>query len=48
MLSPTGTPRDRIDTFSRDIPKVMQLQRVQQRIRDMNLEPVGSTPEQFG
>ncbi len=48
LLAPAGTPRDRIDLISRDIATVMQLPRVQQRIRDMNLEPWGSTPEQFG
>lgn len=47
MLLPTGTPRERVDQFSRDIAKVMQMPHVQQRVREMNLEPVGSTPEQF-
>ncbi|RYX89381.1 MAG: tripartite tricarboxylate transporter substrate binding protein [Comamonadaceae bacterium] len=48
MLLPTGTPRDRVEKFSRDIARVMQMPQVQNRIRDMNLEPVGGTPEHFG
>lgn len=48
MLAPTGTPRDRIERVSRDIATVLQMPAIRQRIIDMNLLPVGGTPEQFG
>ena len=47
MLMPTGTPRARIDTMSQAIAQVLRIPRIRERILDMNLEPLGSTPEHF-
>jgi tripartite-type tricarboxylate transporter receptor subunit TctC len=44
---PTGTPREVIAKLNSEMGAVLRLSDVQDRLRGMGAEPVGSTPEQF-
>ncbi|MDX3904808.1 MAG: tripartite tricarboxylate transporter substrate binding protein [Pigmentiphaga sp.] len=48
FLAPAGTPREIIDRYNKEIVKVLHMPDVQQKLRDMEFEVVGNTPEQFG
>lgn len=45
LLAPTGTPAAAIQKLNSDALKVMQVSSVQERLVNMDVEPVGSTPE---
>ncbi|MDB5819564.1 MAG: bug [Rhizobacter sp.] len=47
LLVPTGTPKDVIAKFSKEVARVLALPDVQAKIYDMGFEPNGSTPEAF-
>lgn len=44
---PSGTPRELVHKISADIAKVLASPEVKQRMADIALTPVGSSPEQF-
>lgn len=47
MAVPQGTPRDRVDTLSKDIAAVLQMPEARKLLGDRSFQIVGSTPEQF-
>ena len=48
ILFPTGTPRPIIDKVAADLAKVMARQDVKDRLGELGVEAISSTPEQFG
>jgi tripartite-type tricarboxylate transporter receptor subunit TctC len=44
---PDGTPRAIVDTIYRESAKALAAPEIQQRLRAMNNEPVGSSPQEF-
>jgi tripartite-type tricarboxylate transporter receptor subunit TctC len=48
FLAPAGTPREIIARFNAEVTKVLKLQDIRDRYRDLGIEPVSGTPEQFG
>jgi tripartite-type tricarboxylate transporter receptor subunit TctC len=44
---PSATPREVVQKISADMNKVLQVPEVKQRMADIGLSPVGTTPEQF-
>jgi tripartite-type tricarboxylate transporter receptor subunit TctC len=47
VVVPSATPRDVVQKISADMNKVLQSPEVKQRMADIGLTPVGTTPEQF-
>ena len=47
LLAPAGTPKPIIDRYHREIVKILRLQDVAPRLRDMEFEVIASTPEQL-
>ncbi|HEX5478036.1 MAG TPA: tripartite tricarboxylate transporter substrate binding protein [Burkholderiales bacterium] len=47
FLAPGGTPRNIIDTYNREIVRILALPAVKKRLLDIQFEIVGSTPEEF-
>lgn len=48
ILAPAGTPKDVIARLHSAFSASLQLPEVRDRLRGLGVEPVGSTPEQFG
>jgi tripartite-type tricarboxylate transporter receptor subunit TctC len=48
FLARAGTPRTIIDTYHREIVRILAVPAVKQRLLDIQFEIVASTPEQFG
>lgn len=48
FMAPAGTPREIIARFNAEVTKVLKLQDIRDRYRDLGIEPVSGTPEQFG
>jgi len=48
ILFPTGVPRPIIDKVAADLAKVLVRQDVKERLGELGIEAVSSTPEQFG
>ena len=48
FLAPAGTPRDAVTRLNDELVKALKLPDVRQRLELVGIEPVGSTPEQFG
>jgi tripartite-type tricarboxylate transporter receptor subunit TctC len=48
MVVPAGTPREIVDVLHREIAKIMAMPDVKARFPALGLEPVGSSPEEFG
>ncbi len=48
LLAPAGTPKDIVDALQREVARILQLPDVRERFATLGLEPVGSTPAQFG
>ena len=48
VLAPAGTPKDVVRKFSDGIARAIKTPDVNGRLRDLGLEPVGSTPEELG
>ncbi|MBS0426868.1 MAG: tripartite tricarboxylate transporter substrate binding protein [Proteobacteria bacterium] len=47
MLLPAKTPKDVTDRLQKALAEVMKDDEVQQRMKDLGAQPVGSTPQQF-
>ena len=48
MFAPVKTPKTVINRLNREILRALQTQEVKDRFREAAIEPVGSTPEEFG
>lgn len=48
LLFPAGVPKARAEALSREVARIVRLPDVAARMRNLNLEPVGNTPEEFG
>jgi tripartite-type tricarboxylate transporter receptor subunit TctC len=47
VFAPAGTPKDRIEKLSTEISRITKLPAVSKTLADVNLEPVGSTAEEY-
>jgi len=47
LLFPAGVPKARVDALSQQVARIVRLPEIAQRMRDLNLVPVGSTPDAF-
>lgn len=47
LLFPAGVPRARVDALSREVARIVRLPEIAKKMQDLNLVPVGSTPEAF-
>ena len=48
VLAPTGTPKAAVDRLSEEFRTALNAADMKERYVTLGLEPVGSTPEQFG
>ena len=48
MLAPTGTPREVVSRLAGDMAKAVKMPDVAQRMGQLGIDPVGSTPEAYG
>ena len=48
MLAPTGTPREVVSRLAGDMAKAVKMPDVVQRMGQLGIDPVGSTPEAYG
>ncbi len=48
MVAPNGTPREAVNRLHGDVVKALATPEVKERLVALGLDPVGSTPEQFG
>jgi tripartite-type tricarboxylate transporter receptor subunit TctC len=48
LLAPAGTPREIIVKLQQNVVRVLNMPDVRERLLGIGMEPVGSTPEQFG
>jgi tripartite-type tricarboxylate transporter receptor subunit TctC len=48
VLVPAGTPRPIVDKLNADLAKVLAMPDVKEKFAGLGVEPVSSTPEQFG
>ena len=46
MMAPAGTPKAIVSLLQRETAKILKLPDVQERLKSLGLEPVGSTPEE--
>lgn len=47
LLFPAGVPKDRVDALSREVARIVKEPAMAQRLMDLNLVPIGNTPEEF-
>ncbi|EYS98112.1 ABC transporter substrate-binding protein [Cupriavidus sp. SK-4] len=47
LLFPAGVPRARVDALSREVARIVRLPEIAKKMQDLNLVPIGSTPEAF-
>jgi tripartite-type tricarboxylate transporter receptor subunit TctC len=47
LFLPAGTPQPRVDKMSKAVAAIVAKPEVQKKMRDMNIEPVGSTAAEF-
>lgn len=47
LFAPAGTPRPIVDRINGEVNRILALAPVQQRLREIGLEPLGGTPEQL-
>jgi tripartite-type tricarboxylate transporter receptor subunit TctC len=47
LLAPAGVPADRVNALSAQVARIVHKPEVAQRMRELNLVPVGSTAAQF-
>ncbi|NSX14166.1 tripartite tricarboxylate transporter substrate binding protein [Cupriavidus taiwanensis] len=47
LLFPAGVPRARVDALSREVARIVRLPEIAKKMQDLNLVPVGGTPEAF-
>lgn len=48
LLFPAGVPRDRAEALAREVARIVRVPEVAAKMRNLNLEPVGSTPDEYG
>ena len=48
FLAPAGTPKPIVDQIQRDVKELLADPEIAKTMRDQGIEPVGSTPEEFG
>jgi tripartite-type tricarboxylate transporter receptor subunit TctC len=48
LVAPAGTPRDVIRKLNAEVLKILAMSEVRERFLAQGVEPLGSTPEQFG
>jgi tripartite-type tricarboxylate transporter receptor subunit TctC len=48
MLAPARTPNSIITALNREVVTIVQLADVRERLTDLGLEPLGTTPEEYG
>jgi tripartite-type tricarboxylate transporter receptor subunit TctC len=48
LVAPAGTPRDIVMKLNGEVLKILAMADVRERFQSQGVEPVGSTPEQFG
>ncbi|NOV26832.1 tripartite tricarboxylate transporter substrate binding protein [Cupriavidus necator] len=47
LLFPAGVPRARVEALSREVARIVRLPEIAKKMQDLNLVPVGGTPEAF-
>ncbi|UDM48758.1 tripartite tricarboxylate transporter substrate binding protein [Cupriavidus sp. MP-37] len=47
LLFPAGVPRVRVEALSREVARIVRLPEIARKMQDLNLVPVGGTPEAF-
>jgi tripartite-type tricarboxylate transporter receptor subunit TctC len=47
LFLPAGTPQARVDKMSAEVARIIAKPEIQKKMRDMNIEPVGSTAAEF-
>ena len=48
LVAPAGTPRDIVEKLNAQVTKILAMPDVRERFLAQGVEPVGSTPQQFG
>jgi len=48
LVAPAGTPREVVMKLNAEVTRILALPDVRERFLSQGVEPVGSTPEQFG
>ena len=48
LVAPAGTPREIVDKVNAEVLKILALPDVRERFLALGVEPLGSTPEEFG
>jgi tripartite-type tricarboxylate transporter receptor subunit TctC len=48
LVAPAGTPREVVDKLNAEVRKILAMPDVRERFLAQGVEPLGSTPEQFG
>ncbi len=48
LVAPAGTPRDVVDKLNGEVKKILAMPDVREKFAAQGVEPLGSTPEQFG
>jgi tripartite-type tricarboxylate transporter receptor subunit TctC len=48
LVAPAGTPREIVQKLNAEVVKILAMPDVRERFLAQGVEPVGSTPEQFG
>lgn len=48
LLFPAGVPEDRVQALSREVARIVKEPDMVKRLADLNLEPIGNSPEEFG
>ena len=47
LLMPAGTPPARVAALSKEIARIVRLPEIDKRMRELNLVPIGNTPQEF-
>ncbi|KAI3597042.1 BUG/TctC family periplasmic protein [Cupriavidus necator H850] len=47
LVFPAGVPKARVDALSREVARIVRLPEIAKKMQDLNLVPVGGTPEAF-
>ena len=47
VFAPAGTPREIITKLNTEIVKIMRSPEMKERLRELDIEPIGSTPDQL-
>ncbi len=47
LLFPAGVPKERVIALSKEVARIVRIPEIDKRMRELNLVPIGNTPEQF-